>query len=115
MTKPMPSPTPPDSPKRLKTSCGDFRTNGYGCTADGRRGLKASRPSTECCNLYCLMKLSQLASQLKAEHVGEVDISNVASVASAKSGDLVYAADERLLASAMSGKASAIIAGEFAR
>jgi UDP-3-O-[3-hydroxymyristoyl] glucosamine N-acyltransferase len=61
------------------------------------------------------MKLSEIARQLNAEHIGEVDISSVASVASAKTGELVYAADEKLLSGALSSKASAIIAGEFAR
>ena len=53
------------------------------------------------------MKLSEIARQLKAEHIGEVDISTVASVASAKTGELVYAADEKLLSDALSSKASA--------
>src|SRR4051812_16371165 len=61
------------------------------------------------------MKLSEIARQLKAEHIGQVDISGVASVASAKTGELVYATDERLLSGALSSKASAIITGEFAR
>lgn len=62
-----------------------------------------------------MLKLSQLARQLKADHVGEANISGVASVGSATSGDLVYAADEKHLADALSSDATAVIAGEFAR
>src|SRR4051812_44420043 len=61
------------------------------------------------------MKLSQLARQLKAEHVGEMDISGVASVASATSNDLVYAADDKHLADALNSQAGAVVAGDFAR
>jgi len=62
-----------------------------------------------------LIKLSQLASQLKADHVGEADIYGLASVASAKKGDLVYAAEQTLFEIALLSKASGVIAGEFAR
>ena len=61
------------------------------------------------------MKLSEIARRIKAEHVGDVEISGVASVASAKAGDLVYAADEKLLAASLGSRASAVIAGAFAR
>lgn len=61
------------------------------------------------------MKLSEIARQLKTEHVGEAEVTGVASVTSAKDGDLVYAADAKHLASALSSHAAAVIAGEFAR
>ena len=61
------------------------------------------------------MKLSQLASQLKADHVGEADISGIASVTSASNGDLVYAADENHLTGALESQAAAVVTGEFAR
>ena len=61
------------------------------------------------------MKLSEIARRIKAEHVGEAEVSGIASVASAKDGDLVYAADEKHVPDAISSKAAAVIASEFAR
>ena len=61
------------------------------------------------------MKLSELARRLKADHTGDASLTGVASVASAKSGDLVYAADEKHLAEALKSQAGAVIAGDFAR
>src|SRR4051794_39649142 len=61
------------------------------------------------------MHLSELAAKLKADHRGEASVSAVASVSSAKLGDLVYAADEKHLPGALSSAAGAVIAGEFAR
>ena len=61
------------------------------------------------------MKLSEIARRIKEEHVGEAEVSGIASVASAGDGDLVYAADEKHLPDALDSKAAAVIAGEFAR
>jgi UDP-3-O-[3-hydroxymyristoyl] glucosamine N-acyltransferase len=61
------------------------------------------------------MKLSELARRLKAEHTGEASLTGVASVASARSSDLVYAGDEKHLADALKSQAGAVIAGDFAR
>src|SRR3954467_5482985 len=61
------------------------------------------------------MHLSELAAKLKADHRGEASVIGVASVGSAKPGDLVYAADEKHLPDALSSAAGAVIAGEFAR
>src|SRR4051794_18748894 len=61
------------------------------------------------------MQLSELAAKLQADHRGDTSITGVASVVSAKSGDLVYAADEKHLGAALNSKAAAIVAGEFAR
>ncbi len=49
------------------------------------------------------------------DHRGEASITGVAGVTSAKSGDLVYAADEKHLPDALNSNAAAVIAGEFAR
>ena len=62
-----------------------------------------------------MAKLSELAAKLKADHRGEASVSAVASVASAKSSDLVYAADEKHLPDALKSHAAAVVAGEFAR
>src|SRR3954465_4222864 len=61
------------------------------------------------------MQLSELAAKLQADHRGEASITAVASVVSAKSSDLVYAADEKHLGAALNSKAAAVVAGEFAR
>jgi len=61
------------------------------------------------------MKISEIAHQLKADCIGEAEVTDVASVISAKDGDLVYAADEKHLAGALTSQAAAVIAGEFAR
>src|SRR3954454_19722473 len=61
------------------------------------------------------MKLSELARRLKAEHTGEASVAGVSSVVSARTGDLVYAADEKHLADALNSQAEAVIAAEFAR
>src|SRR5205814_1052129 len=61
------------------------------------------------------MQLSELASRIQADHRGDASITGVASVVSAKSGDLVYAADEKHLDGALNSKAAAVVAGEFAR
>src|SRR2546423_1146614 len=61
------------------------------------------------------MKLSELASKLKADHSGEASVSGIASVASAKASDLVYAADEKHLAEALKSHAAAVLTSDFAR
>jgi UDP-3-O-[3-hydroxymyristoyl] glucosamine N-acyltransferase len=61
------------------------------------------------------MKLSELARRMKADHIGEASVTGVASVASAKSGQLVYAADETHLPGALNSQAAAVITGDFAR
>ena len=45
---------------------------------------------------------------------GNIEVSNIASLESAKAGDLVFVEDERNLAKAEASEASAVIAGEFA-
>ena len=59
--------------------------------------------------------LAALAQKLAARLVGDggVDVENVASIASARAGDLVFAEDEAALAKAMECGATAVIAGEF--
>src|SRR5437762_2429684 len=60
------------------------------------------------------MKLTELARKLKVDHVGDAEVNGVASVASATSGDLVYATSEHHLAEAVNSRAAAVVAGEFA-
>jgi len=61
------------------------------------------------------MKISELAKRLNAESIGESEVNGIASAGSAKSGDLIYAADAEHLAQALGGGASVVIAGEYAR
>ena len=60
--------------------------------------------------------LAAVARQIAARLVGDdgFEVENVASIASAKPGDMVFAEDEAALASALSSGATAVIAGEFA-
>ncbi|HET7749503.1 MAG TPA: UDP-3-O-(3-hydroxymyristoyl)glucosamine N-acyltransferase [Terriglobales bacterium] len=60
--------------------------------------------------------LAAVARKITAQLVGDggVEVENVASIASAKSGDLVFAEDEATLAKALDSGATAVIAGEFA-
>jgi len=62
------------------------------------------------------MKLSELAGKIGARVVGNggVEVTGVASVASANSGDVVFAEDAENLAEALKSQASVIIAGNFA-
>lgn len=62
------------------------------------------------------MKLTELAERIGARVVGDgnVEVAGVASVASAKHGDLVFAENAENLATAVKSNASAVIAGEFA-
>jgi UDP-3-O-[3-hydroxymyristoyl] glucosamine N-acyltransferase len=62
------------------------------------------------------MKLKELAERIGArvlEH-GSLEATAVASVASARPGDVVFAEDEANLAAALQSQASAVIAGSFA-
>ena len=60
--------------------------------------------------------LHEVADHLGASVVGDgqVEIRGIASLASAGPGDLVFVEDKKHLAQALSSKASAVIAGEFA-
>jgi UDP-3-O-[3-hydroxymyristoyl] glucosamine N-acyltransferase len=60
--------------------------------------------------------LMALAQEIAARLVGEggVEVESVASIASAKPGDLVFAEDEAALKQALASGATAVIAGEFA-
>jgi UDP-3-O-[3-hydroxymyristoyl] glucosamine N-acyltransferase len=60
--------------------------------------------------------LAAVAQKIAARLVGDggVEVENVASISSARSGDLVFAEDEAALAKALDSNATAVIAGEFA-
>ena len=60
--------------------------------------------------------LAAVAQTIAARLVGDggLEVENVASIASAKGGDLVFAEDEPALAQALASAATAVIAGEFA-
>ena len=60
--------------------------------------------------------LQELADFLEASLIGDggMSITGIASLQSADSGDLVFVEDRKNLSSALSSKASAVIAGEFA-
>jgi UDP-3-O-[3-hydroxymyristoyl] glucosamine N-acyltransferase len=61
-------------------------------------------------------RLRQIAELVDARLLGDGDaqIANVASIASARAGDLVFVEDEKYLTSALQSRAGAVIAGEFA-
>src|SRR5438270_2692618 len=61
------------------------------------------------------MKLSEIARALKGEISGEAEVNGVASLSSATSVDLVYAANPEAFTEAVKSSAGAIVAGEFAR
>ena len=61
------------------------------------------------------MKLSEIARALNGEISGEAEVNGVASLSSATSGDLVYAANPEAFTEASKSSAAAILAGEFAR
>jgi len=63
------------------------------------------------------MKLSAIADSVGAQVVGDatVEVNNIASIHSASAGDLVFVEDEKNLRLALESKASAVIAGDFAR
>lgn len=60
--------------------------------------------------------LKEIAELVQARVLGDgdIEVSNIASIQSAKSGDLVFAEDEKSLAAALQSAATAVIAGEFA-
>jgi UDP-3-O-[3-hydroxymyristoyl] glucosamine N-acyltransferase len=60
--------------------------------------------------------LKEIAERVDARVLGDGDtqVSNIASIHSAKSGDLVFAEDKKSLAVALQSAATAVIAGEFA-
>jgi UDP-3-O-[3-hydroxymyristoyl] glucosamine N-acyltransferase len=62
------------------------------------------------------MELKELAGNIDARVVGEISakVIGVASIASARPGDVVFAEDEENLAAALESQASAVIAGSFA-
>lgn len=62
------------------------------------------------------MKLKELAERVGARIVGDgsVEITGIASVATAAKGDIVFAEDEENLVAALKSQASVIIAGSFA-
>jgi UDP-3-O-[3-hydroxymyristoyl] glucosamine N-acyltransferase len=61
-------------------------------------------------------RLGEIAGAVGARVIGDerLDITGVASIASAKGSDLVFVEDEKHLASALESKAAAVIAGTFA-
>src|SRR5437660_3876200 len=61
-------------------------------------------------------RLSEIAGAVGARVIGDerLEITGVASIASAKGSDLVFVEDEKHLASALQSKAAAVIAGTFA-
>jgi UDP-3-O-[3-hydroxymyristoyl] glucosamine N-acyltransferase len=61
------------------------------------------------------LSLQQIAGVIGARLIGEgqVEVSSVASIASATSEDLVFVEDEKHLAAALQSRAAAVIAGEF--
>ena len=61
-------------------------------------------------------RLSEIARAVGARVIGDerLEITGVASIASAKGSDLVFVEDEKHLASALQSKAAAVIAGTFA-
>ena len=60
--------------------------------------------------------LQSLAEFVSARLIGDgqVEVSRVASIASAQPGDLVFVESDKHLADALASQASAVIAGEFA-
>jgi UDP-3-O-[3-hydroxymyristoyl] glucosamine N-acyltransferase len=62
------------------------------------------------------MELKELAGNIDARVVGDISakVIGVASIASARRGDVVFAEDEENLAAALESQASAVIAGSFA-
>jgi UDP-3-O-[3-hydroxymyristoyl] glucosamine N-acyltransferase len=62
-------------------------------------------------------QLSELSAHCGAtlQGDGSISVSGIASIASARNGDIVFAADETKLKLAIEGSASAVIAGSFAR
>jgi UDP-3-O-[3-hydroxymyristoyl] glucosamine N-acyltransferase len=61
-------------------------------------------------------RLKEIAEAVDARLLGDDDleVTNIASIESAKSGDLVFVEDERSLARALQSEATAVIAGDFA-
>lgn len=61
-------------------------------------------------------RLKEIADSVGARLLGDSDleVTNIASIQSAKPGDLVFVEDEKNLQSALESQASAVIAGEFA-
>jgi UDP-3-O-[3-hydroxymyristoyl] glucosamine N-acyltransferase len=61
--------------------------------------------------------LRTVAESVQAQVVGDgaVEVSGIASIASAEAGDLIFVEDMRHLSSALESRAAAVIAGEFAR
>src|SRR6202044_2994976 len=61
-------------------------------------------------------KVKEIAEAVKARLVGDgdVQVSGVASIASASSNDLVFVEDEKHLSQALKSRAGAVIVGKFA-
>ena len=61
-------------------------------------------------------RLKQIAEEVDARLLGDADVevTNIASIQSAKDGDLVFVEDEKNLSPALQSQATAVIAGEFA-
>jgi UDP-3-O-[3-hydroxymyristoyl] glucosamine N-acyltransferase len=62
------------------------------------------------------LKISEIATALGAQVVGggQVEISGISSIPTARAGDLVFVEDEDNLKAALSSQASAVIVGSFA-
>src|ERR1700736_5165882 len=93
------------------------RSNGFGFIADGRPGHRESLRSIEMTATPNFRSVQELASHLalRLKGDGSLLIRNLASIGSAKEGDLVFAADESKLKLALDSPASAIVAGDFAQ
>jgi len=63
------------------------------------------------------LSLRTVAESVQGKVVGDdaVEVSGIASISRAKSGDLVFVEDEKSLGAALASPAAAVIAGEFAR
>src|SRR5438270_9010289 len=90
--------------------------SGSGFIADGRPGLKENHRSTEMSSPAHPQSLRDLASRCGARHTGDGStlVSGIASIASARPGDLVFAENQVKLDEALRSQATAVIVGEFA-
>ena len=99
-------------------------SSGCGCTGAGKPVPKARRACTRSPQLRSepvpyktvFMKVKELADSLSARLIGEgsTEVTGMASISSAKAGELVFVEDEKHLPAALSSAAGAIVAGEFA-
>src|SRR5579864_9691183 len=77
----------------------------------------SSLPLPACYTVGAMKRsLQEIAQAIGARLIGDgrVEVSGVASIASASRGDLVFVEDEKYLAEALQSAAGAVIAGQFA-